>query len=112
MLKKGLRLRTKEEFERVFRQGKPLFFGEIGCKIAKNNLGYLRVGFSLSKKHIEGAVQRNRLRRVISESILLALGKEKLPSFDVVFFTIKKLPESDFKTFASIAKSVVEYINK
>lgn len=112
MLKKSLRLQTIEEFERVFRQGKPLFFGALACKIAKNDLDHIRLGFSFGKKHIESAVVRNRLRRVLSEALFLALPKLKVLGVDIVFFTVKKLPEGDSPSVASIVKSVVEYINQ
>src|SRR3989344_1459067 len=62
MLKKGLRLRKKEDFDRVFRSGKPLFFNEIGCRYLEGGSS-LRLGFSFSKKHLPLAVDRNRLRR-------------------------------------------------
>lgn len=112
MLKKNLRLKTIEDFERVFRQGKPLFFGALACKIAKNDLGHIRLGFSFGKKHIESAVERNRLRRILSEAVFLALPELKMPGVDIVFFTVKKLKEKDPVPVASIVKSVVEYINQ
>ncbi|MFZ3032170.1 MAG: ribonuclease P protein component [Candidatus Moraniibacteriota bacterium] len=111
MLKKGLRLKTNEDFSRVFRQGKPLFFGAIACKIAKNDLGFIRLGFSLSKKHLEKAVSRNRVRRALSEAFAQHLGKEfSAYQRDVVFFTVKKPQKGEVNDFASIAKNVVEYI--
>lgn len=112
MLKKSQRLRTKEDFERVFRKGTPLFFGVLGCKMAKNDLGRLRLGFSFSKKHVDRAVSRNRLRRVVSAAFVasLAAGKVATP-VDIVFFTVKKLSKRDILSVASQAQSVVEYIN-
>ena len=113
MLKKSQRLRTKEDFERVFRKGTPLFFGVLGCRVVKNDLGRLRLGFSFSKKHVDTAVSRNRLRRVISAAFVASLGAGRVsPSVDVVFFTVKKLGKNDMLSVASQAQSVVEYINK
>jgi len=112
MLRKGLRLQTKEDFERVFRKGKPLFFGAVACKVAPNDLGHIRLGFSLSKKHLGNAVLRHRLRRILSESFSLHLTPGKDYSVDVVFFTVKKPDPNDFRTFASRVKNVVEYINQ
>ncbi len=111
MFPKSWRLRTKDDFERVFRTGKPLFFGLVGCKIAKNSLGHLRIGFSLSKKHLAKATDRNRLRRVIMGACLLELSEaSKLRSYDIVFFTLKKPLDRDFRPFARVVHSVVEYI--
>ncbi|OGI22088.1 MAG: ribonuclease P protein component [Candidatus Moranbacteria bacterium RIFCSPHIGHO2_01_FULL_55_24] len=89
MLKKSLRIRKKEDFERVFRSGSPLFFREIACKIAKNSTDSLRIGFSFSKKHFPLATQRNRLRRQLSAFIEESYGE--LPKgYDIVFFSLKK----------------------
>jgi ribonuclease P protein component len=112
MLKKALRLQKQEDFERVFRTGKSLFFGPLGCKMAQNKLSHVRLGFSLNKKHAESIVQRNRLRRVLSEAFYQALPEGESPSFDIVFFTVKKVPKKDLSTFARAAQSVVEYINQ
>ncbi len=112
MLKKAFRLQKKEDFERVFRSGKPLFFGALGCKMAQNSLSHVRLGFSLSKKHVANIVERNRIRRVLSAAFSQALSTGKTPPFDVVFFTVKKVPKKDLLTFASAAQSVVEYINQ
>lgn len=108
MLKKSFRLRTKEEFERVFRKGTPLFFGTFACKIANNSQNHLRLGFSLSKKHLGTAVSRNRLRRVV---VAFFSEKEREKAVDIVFFTTKKMEKRDIVTFASQAQSVVEYIH-
>ena len=108
MLKKGFRLRTKEEFEGVFRRGTPLFFGALACKVAKNTQGHIRLGFSFSKKHIGTAVSRNQLRRAITPHFS---EKEQLIPVDVVFFTTKKIEKAQIKTFASLVQSVVEYIH-
>lgn len=113
MLKKGLRLIKKEDFERVFRKGKPLFFGVLGCKIIPNTSQHIRLGFSLSKKHIATAVGRNRLRRVISEVFSQSLRvKKEMASVDIVFFSLKKIEKKQNTPVASVAQSVVEYINK
>jgi len=109
MLKKALRLKTKEDFERVFRKGKPLFFGAIGCKIVSNALPNLRLGFSFSKKHIPLASSRNRLRRIISESFF---HNRSLLQGDIAIFTVKQLEKKDFGAVAAIGESVVKYINK
>jgi ribonuclease P protein component len=113
MLKKGLRLVKKEDFERVFRKGKPLFFGALACKITPNTYNHLRLGFSFGKKHVATAVGRNRLRRVISEAFSRHFAEGKVVmSMDIVFFLVKKSPHSQNIPVASAAQSVVEYINK
>jgi ribonuclease P protein component len=88
MLKKSLRLRKKEDFDKVFRRSSPLFFNGIGCRYLANSAS-LRLGFSLSKKHLPLASQRNRLRRVLSEATF-RLQNEWPKSIDIVFFTSSK----------------------
>lgn len=88
MLKKGLRLRKKEDFDRVFRSGKPLFFHELGCRYLAG-ASAVRVGFVLSKKHIPNAVARNRIKRVLSEAFF-EYQSEWPETGDIVLFTIRK----------------------
>src|SRR3989344_4794249 len=110
MLKKGLRLRKKEDFERVFRSGKPLFFNEIGCRYLEGGSS-LRLGFSFSKKHLPLAVDRNRLRRVLSEAFFQL--KEEWPEHgDIIFFTVKKPKKTDMTTGRAIIRSLFEQIKK
>lgn len=113
MLRKSLRLKTKKDFERVFRNGKPLFFGSIACKIVPNALGHIRLGFSLGKKHIGTAVARNRMKRVISEPFSRNHRLSGLsPSYDIAFFSVKRVEKDHCGDFASVAESVVRYICK
>lgn len=110
MLKKGFRLRKKEDFDRVFRCGKPLFFDEIGCRYLKNTPS-LRLGFSLSKKHLPLAVDRNRLRRVFSH--VFYEHKEEWPQGgDVLFFLIKKPKKTEIVRVRQIIDILFHTINK
>lgn len=110
MLKKGFRLRKKEDFDRVFRSGKPLFFTEIGCRYRLGGSS-LRLGFSFSKKHLPRAVDRNRLRRVLSE-VFFQL-REEWPESDIVFFTLNKNSQAvDIEKGRFLAKNLFEHIKK
>ncbi|MDD2766871.1 MAG: ribonuclease P protein component [Candidatus Moranbacteria bacterium] len=102
MLKKGFCLRKKEDFERVFRFGKTLFFEGIGCRYKKDTPSF-HIGFSLSKKYLPLAVDRNRLRRRLSEAVYSY--KEKWPKEgDVVFFLTQK--QSKERPFIEIKKRI------
>ena len=109
MLKKGFRLRKKEDFDRVFRSGKPLFFNEIGCRYLLSGSS-LRLGFSFSKKHLPLAVDRNRLRRVLSEAFFQL--KNEWPESDVIFFTLKKTKKISVERSCFLAKDLFEHIKK
>ena len=110
MLKKCLRLRKKEDFERVFRFGKPLFFSEIACRCLAGDPG-VRLGFSFSKKHLPLAVGRNRLRRVLSEAFF-QLKEEWPKGGDIVFFTVRKPEKIDMETARQIMKSLFQSLKK
>lgn len=110
MLKKGLRLRKKEDFDRVFRSGKPLFFNEIGCRYLKNDTG-VRLGFSLSKKHVPLAVDRNRLRRVLSEAFF-RLEAQWPAGADIVFFTVRKPKKIDMAASQAIISDLFNQIKE
>ena len=113
MLKKAWRLTKNEDFERVFRKGTPLFFGAIGCKVLPNDLGSIRLGFSLSKKHVITVANRNRLRRVLVEPFSdYFLDDSHRCSVDVVFFTVRKIEKGHTSPFASVGESVVKYISR
>jgi ribonuclease P protein component len=105
MLKKGFRITKQEDFDRAFRSGKPLFFGEIGCKGAKNGLDHIRLGFSFSKKHVPLAVDRNRLRRILSEAFAAQEAAWPDP-MDIVFFSTKKTAVISLNT----AKNLVDQV--
>jgi ribonuclease P protein component len=111
MLKKGFRITKQGDFDRVFRSGKPVFFGEIGCRYAKNNLTHVRIGFSLSKKHLSLAVDRNRLRRVLSEAF--ATAEALWPSdTDIVFFSAKKGASLSFDQAITLVEQTLKNINR
>jgi ribonuclease P protein component len=67
-------------------------------KVARNNLGLVRVGMSVSKKISKKAVQRNKIKRKLS-----ALLKTKMPQIkegsDILFIA---LPGLETKKFSEI----------
>ncbi|MEK7181682.1 MAG: ribonuclease P protein component [Patescibacteria group bacterium] len=110
MLGRSFRIRKQEDFERVFRGGRPLFFDDLGCKFLFVGGDALRVGFSFSKKHIPLAVLRHRLRRRFSAA--LALQKENWPKgYDLVFFTVKKPKDVNYATIERITEHCISAIN-
>jgi ribonuclease P protein component len=68
--------------------------------LAKNNgLNLARLGLVVPKKHIYGAVERNRLKRIIRESF--RLKQEKLKGNDMVVVVRNKL-DTKQKNIATI----------
>ena len=78
-----LRLLTAEEYRRVFDHGTLKIHGKGLLALAKgNSLGHPRVGMVFSKKNVRRAVDRNRLKRLVRESI--RLKQHRLPAVDIV----------------------------
>ena len=65
-----LRLRKDSDFKNIYRKGKSLATKTLVFYFIKNDLGYTRVGYSISKK-VGKAVTRNRIRRLIKENLNL-----------------------------------------
>lgn len=105
MLPKANRLKKKKDFERVFKKGKGFKQDSLYFKIFKNNLGLTRFGFVVSKKFSKKAIERNKIRRRLSEIVRIALPKLK-KGIDVVIVVMpgaeanfKKLEDTISKLF-------------
>jgi ribonuclease P protein component len=71
------RLSLNRDFERVFKEGKKIWFGRFLLLIYRpNELGFRRLGLVVSKK-IGTAVERNRVKRLLRE--LFRKNKELFP---------------------------------
>jgi ribonuclease P protein component len=103
MLKKAFRLKKKEDFARVFRFGKPLFFKPYACKWVQNELGNDRLGFSFSKKHAKSAVLRNRLRR---RMVGLYNQGYNFNGLDIVFFTTHPVEKLEIVDLEALFKKI------
>ena len=95
-----LRLRKDSDFKNIYRKGKSLATKTLVFYFIKNDLGYTRVGYSISKK-VGKAVTRNRIRRLIKENL------KDIPDlkdgYDIIFIGRIQSSESDYK---EIGKSV------
>jgi ribonuclease P protein component len=82
-LKKSLRLTKNLEFKNVYRSGRRWTSPFFTMYIKKNNLGYSRLGVSVSKK-VGKSVVRNKIKRRIKEIIRTNYGFIK-NGWDIVF---------------------------
>ena len=76
------RLRSAAEFERVYRMGTRAGDGLFAVNALANQLGFARLGMSVSTKSVGNAVRRNRVRRIIREVFRGRLTA--LPGVDLV----------------------------
>lgn len=82
-LKKSDRILNRKDFLRIGAEGKRLRTEHFIVLYRKNDLGFCRLGITVSKK-IGGAVKRNRVKRILRE--FFRLNREKFSiSSDLVF---------------------------
>jgi ribonuclease P protein component len=108
MLPKTNRLKSKKDFDRVFKEGKGFKEGPLFLKIAKNNLGNVRFGFVVSKKVSKKATLRNKLKRQMRELIRLRLGRIKKGIDGVLIISSKGANEK----FQKLEKSLDKALNQ
>lgn len=88
-LNKKNRLKKKREFENVFKKGKAVKGSFLFIKYIKNELGIPRFGFVVSAKVAKKAVERNKIRRILSEGIRSQI--KNLGSYDIIVFATGKI---------------------
>jgi ribonuclease P protein component len=76
------RLRSAADFERVYRMGRRAGDGLFAVNALANELGFARLGMSVSTRSVGNAVRRNRVRRMIRE--LFRERHARLPAVDLV----------------------------
>jgi ribonuclease P protein component len=77
-----LRLRRKKDFDAAYARGRRLGDGYFGMTVTANAEGAPRLGLAVAVRIAGGAVERNRIRRVIKESFRLHQGQ--IPAVDLV----------------------------
>lgn len=83
------RLRKKQEFENVLKNGKSFFYENISLRMVKNNQENSRIGFIISNKFSKKATERNKIKRqlrAIFYKTIPILKKGK----DIVIIPLKK----------------------
>ena len=92
-----LRLLTAGDYRRVFETAAFKVHGRGLMALASANaLGHPRLGLIFSKKNVRRAVDRNRLKRIVRESI--RLQQHRLPAVDIVVLARRGAHELDNAT--------------
>ena len=96
---KMYRLRSNMEFQKVYNKGKNYWNRNLILFVKKNNLGYTRIGYTITKK-IGNSVVRNRIRRQMKEICRLNFDQiEK--NYDLVFIAKRNIIDISFKELES-----------
>jgi ribonuclease P protein component len=96
-LNRASRLRKSSEFQRVRQQGRSITSRLLILAWASNDVAQLRIGFVISKRISKRAVDRNRLKRLLSETIRPLLP-ELTPGWDIVLSARKDILTADLHT--------------
>lgn len=91
-MKREQRLTKRDQFSKVYTQGKAWVNELFVMKAVPNGLEQSRFGFSVSKR-VGNAVVRNRVRRVLRECVRLTPHKL---GWDVVFIARNPASEADY----------------
>lgn len=92
-----LRLLNAGDFSHVFEQADLKVHGKgMMALVRLSTRGYPRLGLVVSKKNVKRAVDRNRFKRLVRESI--RLRQEQLPSVDIVVLARRGVQDIDNDT--------------
>ncbi|MDP3792770.1 MAG: ribonuclease P protein component [bacterium] len=107
-LNKKNRLKKKRDFENVFKKGKAVNGSFLFIKYKKNKLGVSRFGFVVSAKVARGAVERNRIKRTLSETVRGVI--DSLEGYDIIVLATSKITtahrEDVGKDFLGVLKKI------
>ncbi len=106
-LNKKNRLKKKRDFENVFKKGRAVNGSFLFIKYRKNGLDTSRFGFIVSVKVSKKAVERNRIRRILSEAVRGRI--DGLGGYDIAVFATKKIIMADKK---DVIEDFLEMLNK
>ncbi len=108
MLLRQNRLKSKKDFETVFKKGESFKSGFILLKVAPNSLDMCRFGIVVSQKVSKKAVVRNKIRRRLSEIIRLNFMQAQ-KSADIA---VVGLPGLQNKNFTDTKEMLVTVLKK
>ena len=104
---KEYRLRTNEDFIKIYRNGKNYWNRNLILYVKKNGLKHSRIGFSITKK-IGNSVVRNRTRRRMKEICRLNFVNIK-QEYDIIFIPKKNVVDI---TYLELENAMLHLLKK
>ena len=83
-------LTKNKEFSRIYARGKSYVHPNLVLYVAKNRLGYTRIGLTATKK-VGHAVQRNRARRIMRAALSEHLS-QNIGGYDIILVARARTP--------------------
>lgn len=108
MLKKANRIQNQSLLDKLGREGNSFKTSNFVFKHLPSNLPDSKFAISVSKKVSPKAVDRNRVRRQVNESLRSHYSKIKTP---IVCLVIQKKGSSHLPEYSIIDAEVLEFIN-
>ena len=102
MLSAAHRLAKRSDIEAVHARGRSFFVGNLGIRLAKNNLKTSRFTVVTSLKISKRATERNKLKRRLREIIRKDILPKTKPGFDGIILTKKPLLEMSFNELRAL----------
>lgn len=106
-MQRHFRLRRNEDFGRLRRDGRSYRHSFLTLSVVKNGLAHNRYGF-ITGKYLGNAVTRNRVRRLLRESVR-SLHPRLRAGFDLVFIA---RPPVIGQPFAAVERIINELIQQ
>lgn len=107
-MNKKNRLKKKRDFENIFKKGKSVNGSFLFIKYKKNQLGWPRFGFVVSAKVAAKAIERNKIRRILSEAARSII--DSLESYDIIVFSSRKIIAANKKSIREDFMGVLNQI--
>ncbi len=82
-LSKKNRLKKQSDFQEVFKKGRAIGANFLFIKVKENSLAVDRFGFVIPSRIIKNAVGRNRIKRILTETVRINLSTMK-QGYDVI----------------------------
>jgi len=104
------RLKKEKDFRRVFDRGRVVNSDLMSVKFLANGMDDTRVGFIVSKKVFKKAVLRNKIKRMLRETMRGNIEKMK-EGFDMIVMAKGKTSEAQLEEIDEALKGLLKRSN-